>query len=168
MAPDDTSVVERGDARDGGAPAPRAARFLGTHHPRLDDKGRLFLPATFRDRLASGLVITPGQERCLYVFPEAEFDRIFERIRQAPVTSKAARDYQRMFMAKASDEVPDKQGRVTVNAELRTYAGLTRECVVIGAGTRVEVWDEQSWSRYSAEQEGPFAELSEEVLPGLI
>ncbi len=146
----------------------RRTRFLGTHHPRLDDKGRLFLPAKFRDRLAGGLVITPGQEHCLYVFPEPEFDRIFDRIRQAPVTSKAARDYQRMFMAKASDETPDKQGRVTVNAELRAYAGLTKECVVIGAGTRVEVWDEGSWARYSAEQEGPFADLSEEVLPGLI
>jgi MraZ protein len=157
---------ERGSAR-AGAPG-RPTRFLGTHHPRLDDKGRLFLPAKFRDRLAGGLVITPGQERCLYVFPEADFDRIFERVREAPVTSRTARDYQRMFMAKASDEVPDKQGRVTLNAELRQYAGLTKDCVVLGAGTRVEVWDSAAWERYSAEQEGPFAELSEEVLPGLI
>jgi MraZ protein len=156
------------DLRSGGGDSPRPARFLGTHHPRLDDKGRFFLPAKFRDRLAGGLVITPGQERCLYVFPEAEFDRIFDRIRQAPVTSKAARDYQRMFMAKASDERPDKQGRVTVNADLRTYAGLDRECVVLGAGTRVEVWDATAWERYTAEQEGPFADLSEEVLPGVI
>ena len=95
------------DSRGGGGASARPARFLGTHHPRLDDKGRLFLPAKFRDRLAGGLVITPGQERCLYVFPEPEFDRIFDRIRQAPVTSKAARDYQRMFMAKASDETVD-------------------------------------------------------------
>jgi MraZ protein len=159
---------DSGDRRSGGGDPPRPARFLGTHHPRLDDKGRFFLPAKFRDRLAGGLVITPGQERCLYVFPEAEFDRIFDRIRQAPVTSKAARDYQRMFMAKASDERPDKQGRVTVNADLRTYAGLDRECVVLGAGTRVEVWDSTAWERYTAEQEGPFADLSEEVLPGVI
>jgi MraZ protein len=159
---------DSGDRRGGGGDSPRPARFLGTHHPRLDDKGRFFLPAKFRDRLAGGLVITPGQERCLYVCPEAEFDRIFDRIRQAPVTSKAARDYQRMFMAKASDERPDKQGRVTVNADLRTYAGLDRECVVLGAGTRVEVWDSTAWERYTAEQEGPFADLSEEVLPGVI
>jgi MraZ protein len=159
---------DSGDLRNGGGDSQRPARFLGTHHPRLDDKGRFFLPAKFRDRLAGGLVITPGQERCLYVFPEAEFDRIFDRIRQAPVTSKAARDYQRMFMAKASDERPDKQGRVTVNADLRTYAGLDRDCVVLGAGTRVEVWDATAWERYTAEQEGPFADLSEEVLPGVI
>ncbi len=146
----------------------RPVRFLGTHHPRLDDKGRLFLPARFRDRLAAGLVITPGQERCLYVFPDSEFERVFERIRQAPVTNRDARNYQRMFMSKASDETPDKQGRVTLNADLRTYAGLTRDCVVIGAGARVEIWDERAWERYSTEQEGPFAELSEEVLPGIV
>ncbi len=157
-----------GDPRSGGERRQRPPRFLGTYHPRLDDKGRLFLPAKFRDRLAGGLVITVGQERCLYVFPDAEFDVIYDRVRQAPVTSKVARDFQRMFMAKATDETPDKQGRVMVNAELRDYAGLTRDCVVIGVGTRVEVWDEAAWTRYSAEQEGPFAELSEEVLPGLI
>ena len=141
-------------------PPPRAPwatvppfRFLGTYHPRLDDKGRLFLPAKFRERLADGLVITVGQERCLCVYPDAEFDVIFDRVRQAPVTSKAARDYQRMFMSHATDETPDKQGRVTVNQELRTYAGLTRDCAVIGAGTRLEIWDDQTWTRYSAEQE---------------
>ena len=127
--------------RSGVRPSPRVPPFLGTHHPRLDDKGRLFLPAKFRERLAGGLVITPGQERCLYVFPDAEFAQLFERIRQAPVTSKRARDYQRMFLARASDETPDKQGRVTVPPDLRTYAGLTKECVVVGAGSRVEVWD---------------------------
>ena len=142
--------------------------FFGTYTPRLDDKGRIFLPAKFRDELAEGLVVTRGQERCLYVWSMEEFTKLTERLRDTSVTNKSARDYVRMFFAGASDETPDKQGRVTVNAELRTYAGLTKECVVIGAGTRVEVWDEESWTRYSAEQEGPFAELSEEVLPGLI
>ena len=159
---------DHGDPRTGGGESSRPARFLGTHHPRLDDKGRLFLPAKFRDRLAGGLVITPGQERCLYVFPEPEFDRIFDRIRQAPVTSKAARDYQRMFMAKASDETPDKQGRVTVNAELRTYAGLTKECVVIGAGTRVEVWDEQTWDPTAPSRRARSPSSPRRCCPGLI
>jgi len=144
------------------------ALFLGTHHPRLDEKGRLFLPAKFRDDLAGGLVITRGQEHCLYVFPEVEFARLYELMRQAPVTSKAARDYQRVFLSGASKEVPDKQGRVTVPPHLRDYAALTRECVVIGAGPRLEVWDAQAWDRYLADREGAFADLSEEVLPGLI
>ena len=144
------------------------AVFLGTHTPRLDDKGRLILPAKFRDELAEGLVMTKGQERCLYVWPAAEFQRITEQMRQAPVTSKAVRDYMRVLFAGASDEQPDRQGRVTVPPGLRDYAGLTRDCVVIGANTRVEIWDAQAWERYLAEQEQAFAELSEEVLPGIL
>jgi MraZ protein len=142
--------------------------FLGTHSPRLDEKGRLILPAKFRDELAEGLVITKGQERCLYLWSLAEFGRITEQMRQAPVTSKAARDYMRVFFAGASDEVPDKQGRITIPPALRSYAGLTKDCVVIGANTRVEIWDAEAWNTYLADQEQAFSELSEEVLPGLI
>jgi MraZ protein len=134
----------------------------------MDDKGRLFLPARFREPLDGGLVITRGQERCLYVFPEAEFARIYAQLRQAPVTSRSARDFGRVLLSGASNETPDKQGRVTVPPPLREYAGLTKECVVVGAGSRVEVWDAEAWATYLAEQEGPFADLSEEVLPGLI
>jgi MraZ protein len=113
--------------------------FLGTHAPRLDEKGRLFLPAKYRDELSGGVVITKGQERCLYVFPQDEFQRITEALRTAPVTAKAVRDYSRVFFASASDEIPDKQGRITVPAALRSYAGLDRDCVVIGANTRLEI-----------------------------
>jgi MraZ protein len=145
-----------------------APLFLGTHAPRLDEKGRLFLPAKYRDALAEGLVITKGQERCLYVWPAEEFVRVTEAMRAAPVTSKAARDYMRVFFAGASDEVPDKQGRVTIPPALREYAGLDRDCVVIGASTRLEIWDAAAWDTYLAAQEQAFSELSEEVLPGLI
>ena len=142
--------------------------FLGTYTPRLDEKGRLILPAKYRGALAEGLVITKGQERCLYVWPVDEFARITEQMRTAPVTSKAARDYMRIFFAGASDEVPDGQGRITIPPALREYAGLTRDCVVIGASTRVEIWDATAWESYLAAQEQAFADLSEEVLPGLI
>lgn len=142
--------------------------FLGTHSLRLDEKGRLFLPAKYRDELSGGLVITKGQERCLYAFPVDEFQRITENLRTAPVTAKAVRDYSRVLFASASDEVPDKQGRITVPPALRGYAGLERECVVIGANTRLEIWDAGAWAHYEAEQEQAFAELSEEVLPGVL
>ena len=142
--------------------------FLGTHTPRLDDKGRLFLPAKFRDRLAGGLVVTKGQERCLYVFPRDEFVRVAETMRSAPVTSKAVRDYLRVFLSGASDEIPDKQGRVTVPSALRQYAGLTRDCTVIGAGSRVELWDTAAWDTYLESTEQAFADQSEEVIPGLL
>ncbi|WP_214108229.1 division/cell wall cluster transcriptional repressor MraZ [Acrocarpospora catenulata] len=142
--------------------------FLGTHQPRLDDKGRLFLPAKYREELAEGLVITKGQERCLYVFPVEEFQRLTEALSTAPVTAKAVRDYSRVFFASASDETPDKQGRITIPPSLRRYAGLERDCVVIGANTRLEIWDAQAWDTYLAEQEQAFADLSEEVLPGIL
>ena len=142
--------------------------FLGTHNPRLDDKGRLFLPAKFRDRLADGLVVTRGQERCLYVFPMDEFMRLAAQMQQAPTTSKAARDYTRVFLSGASDEVPDKQGRVTIPAALRQYAGLSRECTVIGTGAKLEVWATDSWNAYLESTEQAFADQSEEVIPGLL
>ncbi len=141
--------------------------FLGTHEPRLDEKGRLILPAKFREELASGLVITKGQERCLYVFPSAEFASITQTLRAAPVTAKSARDYMRVMFAGAHDEIPDRQGRITIPQGLRTYASLGKECVVIGANTRVEIWDAHSWREYLADREKGFAEVSEEVFPGL-
>ncbi|MBW3084412.1 Transcriptional regulator MraZ [Austwickia sp. TVS 96-490-7B] len=142
--------------------------FLGTHTPRLDDKGRLILPAKFRERLAPGLVMTRGQERCLYVFPMDEFVRITDDLRAAPVTSKVVRDYLRVFLSGASDEIPDKQGRVTIPAALREYAGLSRDVTVIGAGSRVEVWDATAWDHYLAGTEQAFADQAEEVVPGLL
>ena len=141
--------------------------FLGTHEPLLDEKGRLILPAKFRDELASGLVVTKGQERCLYGFPTTEFASLTEAMRQAPVTSKGARDYMRVMFAGAHDEIPDKQGRITIPSQLRSYAGLARECVVIGANTRIEIWDRAAWTAYLNSQEQNFAEISEEVFPGL-
>jgi MraZ protein len=142
--------------------------FLGTHTPRLDDKGRLFLPAKYREELSAGLVLTKGQERCLYVFPETEFARITEALRAAPVTAKAVRDYSRVFFASASDEIPDKQGRITIPPGLREYATLQRDCVVIGANTRLEIWDAEAWEAYLAQQEDAFSDASEEVLPGIL
>lgn len=141
--------------------------FLGTHTPRLDDKGRLALPAKFRSDLEGGLVITKGQERCLFVFPMAEFSRITTLLREAPVTQRSVRDYSRVFFASASHEVPDSQGRITVPATLREYAGLSKDCVVIGANSRVEVWDSTAWQAYLDNTEQSFAD-AEEVLPGLL
>ncbi len=110
--------------------------FLGTHSPRLDEKGRIILPAKFREELADGLVLTRGQERCIYVFSQREFERIHESMREAPISSKQSRDYIRVFLSGASDEVPDKQGRVTIPPAPRSYAGLERELAVIGRDTR--------------------------------
>ncbi|HEU0256954.1 MAG TPA: division/cell wall cluster transcriptional repressor MraZ [Microbacteriaceae bacterium] len=141
--------------------------FLGTYTPRLDEKGRIILPAKFREELSEGIVMTRGQEHCIYVFGAREFEALHDRIRQAPVTSKQARDYLRVFLSGASAETPDKQHRVTVPGPLRNYAGLDRDLAVIGAGSRVEIWDAVAWQTYLAAQEAAFAETAEEVIPGL-
>ncbi|CAM4015201.1 division/cell wall cluster transcriptional repressor MraZ [Micrococcus flavus] len=142
--------------------------FLGTYTPRLDEKHRLILPAKFREELAEGLVLTRGQERCVYVFSAAEFARVHEQLRAAPLSSRQARDYIRVFLSGASDEVPDKQGRVTVPAPLRQYAGLDRDVTVIGAGSRAEIWDTAAWTEYLAAQEAAFSETDEDVLGGIL
>lgn len=141
--------------------------LLGTHTPKLDEKGRLFLPAKFRDELSDGVVITRGQERCLYVFPSKEFASIMEKLRQAPASVKDARDYMRVMLSGASDETVDKQGRVSLPSLLRQYAGLSKELVIIGVGSRAEIWDAQAWSEYLAKNEESFANQVEEVIPGL-
>jgi len=142
--------------------------FLGTYSPKLDEKGRIILPAKFRDELSAGLVMTRGQERCIYVFSEREFAAQHERIRQAPITSKQVRDYLRVFLSGAHAEIPDKQNRVTVPPALRSYAGLERDLAVIGAGSRAEIWDAEAWQAYLTEQENSFATTAEEVIPGLL
>ena len=141
--------------------------FLGTHTPKLDDKGRVILPAKFRDELADGVVLTRGQERCLYVFSRATFGEVLEKLRTASLTSKTAREYQRFFLSGVSEEEPDKQGRVTVPAVLRQYAGLDRELTVIGSGDRAEIWSTPAWNSYYSEKEDAFANTDEEVIPGL-
>ncbi|UUT35200.1 division/cell wall cluster transcriptional repressor MraZ [Microbacterium elymi] len=141
--------------------------LLGTHTPKLDDKGRVILPAKFRDDLGAGVVITRGQERCLYVFAAEEFERIHERIREAPLTNKQARDFLRMFLSGASAEQPDGQNRVTLPAPLRAYAGLQKELVVTGVGAHAEIWDADAWNAYAEDNESTYAEMEQEVIPGL-
>jgi MraZ protein len=141
--------------------------FLGTHSPRLDDKGRLALPAKFRPDLEGGLVICKGQERCLYVFPATGFATFTQALAGAPITDARVRHYGRTLFASASNEIPDGQGRITVPPQLRSYAGLTKDCVVIGANNRLEIWDAQAWAEWSERADEAFAEIAEEVLPGI-
>lgn len=141
--------------------------FLGTYQPKLDDKGRLILPARFRDALAGGLVITRTQERALAVYPKETFEQMMAPVIAAPATVKQVRDYQRMLTAGASFEVPDKQGRITIPPILRSYASLDRDAVVIGAMNRAEIWDQKLWESYSEGQEGDFSELDAEFLSQL-
>ncbi len=141
--------------------------LLGTYLPKLDDKGRLILPAKFRDELAGGVVITRGQERCLYVFSEREFEGFAAKVAQAPVASRQGRDFGRLLLSGASQERPDAQHRVTIPPPLREYAGLGRDLTVIGAGSRAEIWSTEAWDAYYASVEDDYVDIAEEVIPGL-
>jgi MraZ protein len=136
--------------------------FLGTHFPKLDEKGRIILPAKFREGLAEGLVVTKGQDHCLVVWPQAEFDAYAAGLRANAQANAKVRAMTRVFFSSAFDETLDKQGRLTVPPVLRDYAGLDRDLVVVGADTRVEIWSAPAWEEYLAQHESDFADLDME------
>lgn len=136
----------------------RRPYFLGTYQPKLDEKGRLILPAKYRARFAEGVILTRGQERCIFMLPVDEFERITDQFVDAPHTERSVRDHQRVFLSGAVDEQLDKQGRISIPQLLRTYAGLDREVAVVGAGRRIEIWDLAAWETYLATQEEQYAE----------
>ncbi len=133
--------------------------FLGEYEHTLDAKGRVILPARFRDRLTSGLVFAPGQDRCIDVYPVATFERRVEELRSLPREDQRARAYLRVFLAGAHQDTPDGQGRVTVPQRLREYADLERDLTVVGSDEKVEVWDRETWESYREGAESQFADL---------
>ncbi len=135
--------------------------FLGEHQHTLDAKGRVILPARFRERLAGGLVFVPSQDRCIDVYPRAAFERRVEQLRSLPREDRRARAYLRTFLAGAHEETPDSQGRVTLPLRLREYAGLTKDLTINGADEKVEIWDRESWETYRAGAEDEFASLDQ-------
>ena len=142
--------------------------FFGTFTPKLDDKGRLTLPAKFRDDLADGLMVVKGQDHSLAVYPRDEF---LVRARKATATSRSnpkARAFLRNLAASADEQELDSQGRVSLSANHRTYAGLNKECVVIGSIDFLEIWDKQSWEAYQAEHEEDFSDGEDDSLFGVL
>jgi MraZ protein len=137
--------------------------FLGEYQHSVDDKGRLVLPSKFRDRLDDGLVVTKGQERCLYVFPMDRWEDEVSRVNRLPRTDKRARNYARTFFGSASDQTLDKQGRIVLPQGLREYAGLDKDVFVVGVGERVEVWDTAAWSALSEEADELFSGIEESL-----
>ena len=142
--------------------------LLGTYTPRLDDKGRLVLPARYRPELAQGVVLTKGQDRCVVLWAQAEFERHAERLNEASRSHAGARAYLRVLFSSAFDQSPDKQGRISIPTHLRQYAALDTDVVVAGNGGTCEIWEPESWQRYLSEQEQAFSQLDGEVMPGLI
>jgi len=138
--------------------------FLGTYTPKLDDKGRLTLPAKFRDALAGGLMVAKSQDHSLAVFPRAEFEERARRAIEAAKANPELRADLRVFAAGADEQHPDSQGRITLSADHRRYASLSKECVVIGAVDYLEIWDAQAWQDYQQTHEENFSAASDDAL----
>ena len=134
--------------------------LIGTYEPKLDEKGRFILPAKLREKLGGEVILTRGQERCIYVFTATAFENMHERLAAKSDQSKSARLYARLMYSAADDQQPDKQGRISVAAPLREYAGLERDLTVIGAGNRVEIWDRKAWNDFLADSEDVFSNVN--------
>lgn len=124
--------------------------FLGEYIHTIDDKGRLVVPAKFRNALASGMVITKGVDRCLVIYPMETWQAYRERISALPMMDRDARDLRRLVFAGAVDIVPDPQGRFVVPPSLREYAGLDGQVVIAGCDTYIELWNPEEWAKVQA------------------
>jgi MraZ protein len=137
--------------------------FLGEHRHALDAKGRVIFPARMREELGAQVVLQKGIESCLYVLPPEEWERQVQRVNQLPTTNPDARRYARHFFSQASSERIDKQGRLTVPQGFRDYAGLDREVVIVGTGSRVEIWDASRWEQQRSDLESRLEDLSSDL-----
>ncbi len=134
--------------------------FIGEYTYSIDQKGRVALPAKFRNKLASGCVVTRGLDKSLFIYPMDEWQKIAEKLASLPLTSAKARAFARLMLAGAMDLELDKQGRITIPGYLREFASIENSVVVAGLFDRLEVWSENSWKEYrqKTEKDEEFAE----------
>ena len=132
------------------------AELLGTHSYQLDPKGRVSLPARFREAFADGVWLTIGQDGCLYVFPRAEWQRRSDEVASSPLSDADGRAFSRLFFGSSDEAKLDGQGRVTIPQRLRETVGITKDVVVLGVRDRMEIWDRESYERYEASFAGAY------------
>lgn len=137
---------------------------MGEYRHNVDEKGRMIIPAKFRDGLGSSFVMTRGLDRCLFVYPSEEWRKLENQLKELPFTKKDARAFTRFFFSGAAECELDKQGRVNIASPLREFAQLEKECVIIGVSNRVEVWSKENWETYFAESEDSFSEIAENIV----
>ncbi|GIO30536.1 MULTISPECIES: division/cell wall cluster transcriptional repressor MraZ [Paenibacillus] len=138
--------------------------FMGEFQHSIDDKGRLIIPAKFRELLGSSFVITRGLDQCLFVYPMNEWSVLEQKLKSLPLMKSDARAFTRFFFSGATECEWDKQGRVNLPGNLRGYAGLDKECVIIGVSNRVEIWSKDTWEAYFQQSEGTFNEIAEKLV----
>ncbi|AOC56890.1 MULTISPECIES: division/cell wall cluster transcriptional repressor MraZ [Bacillus] len=138
--------------------------FMGEYQHTIDSKGRMIIPAKFRDGLGEQFVLTRGLDQCLFGYPMSEWKLIEEKLKALPLTKKDARAFTRFFFSGAVECDLDKQGRINIASNLLQYAKLEKECVVIGVSNRIELWSKSIWEQYTEEQEDSFAEIAENMI----
>lgn len=138
--------------------------FMGEYQHNLDAKGRIIVPAKFRDGLGDTFILTRGLDQCIFAYPKTEWNLLEEKLKQLPLTKKDARKFTRFFLSGASECQVDKQGRVNIPQVLRSYASLNKTCVITGIANRIEIWDEALWETYIEESEQSFAEIAENLI----
>jgi MraZ protein len=137
--------------------------FLGRHAHNLDAKGRLAIPARFREELAEGLVLTRGIDRCLALYPLAAWRPLAEKLAALPMTDADVRNFRRLVFAEAVDLTPDAQGRILVPPDLRRYAEIERETLVVGVDTSIEIWSPQRWAAVEASLDTDGVEIAQRL-----
>jgi len=138
--------------------------FMGEFHHTLDNKGRLIFPAKFREELGERFIATKGLDNCLFVYGQAEWAILEEKLKQLPMTKPEARAFMRFFFAGAAELTWDKQGRVLLPANLREYARLEKDVVVIGVATRIEIWSKEAWDAYNERVSPEVTEIAETLV----
>lgn len=142
--------------------------FYGEYKHSIDRKGRLILPAKFRDICKEyqieRFIITRGLDKCIFMFTDDEWRSQEQKFKSMPFTKQETRSFNRMFFSGAVDTVPDKQGRFIIPPYLKDYAGIKRETILIGVSNRIEIWDRKSWQEFYANSSGSFEQIAENIL----
>lgn len=137
--------------------------FFGEIRHSLDSKGRLVMPAKFREGILDGYVMTKGLDQCIFLFPLDEWKRMEEKLKSLPLTHKDARAFVRYFFSGACDGELDKQGRIRIPQNLMDYAELSTKSVVIGVGTRMEIWSESLWDDYNDDESLSYDQIAQQL-----
>ena len=137
--------------------------FMGEFHHNIDDKGRLVIPNKFRLELGERFIITRGLEKCLYAYSISEWNNIVDKLKKLPFTKKDARTFIRSFFSGAAECEFDRQGRINITSPLVSYADLTKECVVIGANDRLEIWGKANWDNFFEENSEKLEDIAENL-----
>ena len=137
--------------------------LLGEYKHTIDIKGRIAIPAKFRDKLSAGAIITRGLDNCLFVFARPEWQQLVDKLMALPLSQSNSRAFVRLMLSGATDVELDKQGRILVPDYLRKFADLKKQAVVAGLYNRMEVWDETRWESYKSKTESASQEIAEQL-----